>query len=107
MNRADRMLECLSHPAQEWWTRHELFTRGGSFYLTNNAASELRERGYVVEQRYHQGNVEYRLLSDGREASGATDTPTPLDESVVAPIAEGSDGQLAFDTPVHTYERVA
>ena len=106
MNRADRMLECLSIPTKEWWTRSELFARRGTFYLTNNAASELRDRGYEVEKRYHQGNWEYRLLSDGRETNGASGTSSP-DESLVAPIAEGSDGQLAFATSVNSYERDA
>lgn len=43
-----------------WHTRREIQERVG-FFLTNNAASELRSRGLTVEQRRLQGNYEYRL----------------------------------------------
>ena len=49
MNRADLMLAALQDGEPK--SRRELFERAGCFYLTNNAASELRARGYVIEQR--------------------------------------------------------
>jgi len=69
-----------------WQTRRDIFERVG-FMLTNNAASELRARGYVVEQRHYCGNYEYRIQDSGTEPGGhhtspdvappVTDTPAP------------------------------
>jgi len=47
VNRADKMLEVLRDGRPH--TRRDLFERCG-FFLTNNAAAELRARGYDVRQ---------------------------------------------------------
>lgn len=62
-NRAALMLEALRDG--DWHSRHDIFYRAGRFFLTNNAAAELRARGFEVEHRRHQGNDEYRLNTAG------------------------------------------
>ena len=46
MNRADLLLSCLRDGTP--WTRRDIFEHTGQFFLLNNAASELRERGLDV-----------------------------------------------------------
>jgi hypothetical protein len=48
-----------------WLSRQDLFRHAGTFYLTNNAASELRALGYNVEQRRREGKYEYRVSAVG------------------------------------------
>ena len=87
MNRASLMLAALEDG--EWLTRADLFNHARGFYLTNNAASELRALGHNVEQRRYLGNYEYRLCAgepsvtlptstDGlpREVGGAAGPPS-------------------------------
>lgn len=86
-------------------THHELYALR---VIGHSRIADLRRQGHVIAVWREGDNYLYRLLSDGREANGATDpTPPLVDESVVAPIAEGSDGQLAFVTSVNSYERDA
>ena len=85
-------------------THHELYQL---HVIAHSRISDLRRQGHVIAVWREKGDYYYRLLSDGREGNGTTETPTPLDGSVVAPIAEGSDGQLAFVTSVNSYERDA
>ena len=46
MNRADLLYSCLRDGRP--WTRRDIFERTGSYFLLNNAASELRARGVNV-----------------------------------------------------------
>lgn len=65
-NRADLMLSCLRDGKP--WTRREIFNEVG-YFLTNNAASELRKRGLEVVQWRHEGEYVYQL-TDGTLAEG-------------------------------------
>lgn len=65
-NRADLMLEVLRDGGVH--SRTEIFERVG-FMLTNNAAAELRARGYTVEHRVERGNHVYQLVESGDEAA--------------------------------------
>jgi len=70
VNRAQKMLEVLADGQPH--SQRELWERGG-FYLTNNAAAELRAQGYDV--RYSQERIDgkrvhfYRLHGSLSEAS--------------------------------------
>jgi hypothetical protein len=59
VNRADLMLEVLSDGLPH--SRQDIFAKAGCFFLTNNAASELRARGHVVEQSRKGGEFIYSL----------------------------------------------
>jgi hypothetical protein len=61
VNRADQMLGALEAADGAWLARHDIFDHCGVFFLTNNAATELRDRGFNVEHRVFQCNHEYRL----------------------------------------------
>lgn len=102
MTHCERVLQLLSDHKPH--THHELYALR---VIGHSRIADLRRQGHVIAVWREGENYLYRLLSDGREANGATDPTPPLDESVVAPIAEGSDGQLAFATPVNSYERDA
>jgi len=60
VNRADRMLAALRDGTP--WSRAEIFDRVG-FMLTNNAASELRDRGFTVIESRRGGEYFYQLLN--------------------------------------------
>lgn len=63
VSRADRMLEVLRDGRPH--SRHEIFEAAGGFFLTNNAASELRcKRGLNIVQRRERGNVVYQLVGE-------------------------------------------
>ena len=64
MNRASRMLEVLRDGQRH--SRRDLFERCG-FFLTNNAASELRAQGHDIEQTREMvnGDVVYFYLLRG------------------------------------------
>lgn len=47
MNRADALYSCLRDGQP--WTRRDIFEHTGEFFLVNNAAVELRERGLDVQ----------------------------------------------------------
>jgi len=68
IGRADRMLSVLQDGRAH--SREEIFERVG-FFLTNNAASELRKRGYDISQRRERGIYIYQLVSQatGDEAA--------------------------------------
>jgi hypothetical protein len=86
-------------------THHELYAL---HVIGHSRIADLRRQGHVIAVWREGDNYLYRLLSDGRETNGTTDTPpTPPAVSGDAPIAEGSDGQLAFATSVNSYERDA
>ena len=66
-NRADLMLEVLSDGGVH--SRQEIFERVG-FMLTNNAASELRDRGLNIVHRLERRIHTYQLISsDENEAA--------------------------------------
>lgn len=70
-------------------TRHEIWAHAGRFFLTNNAASDLRRAG--VDVVWDRESDSYSLLDDGRPAYGAGTSPFP-----VAPIIEERDEQLSL-----------
>lgn len=73
-SRAGLLLAILQDSA--WHSRADIFERTGRSFLTNNAASDLRGAGHVVEYEPRRG---YRLVSlaapEGR-SSGAASEPT-------------------------------
>jgi hypothetical protein len=53
-------------------SRQEILRAADTFFLTNNAASELRAQGYEIERTYKNGEPVYRLvqgLADGEQAA--------------------------------------
>jgi hypothetical protein len=68
MNRADKMYAALKHGGP--MTRRDLFEHAGCFYLSNNAASELRARGVEVVQWRADGQYVYQLLPPLGEVRG-------------------------------------
>lgn len=77
MNRADLLLSVLRDGKPH--TRQDIFGRVG-YFLANNAASELRARGFdVVHSREGRLDV-YRLvgsLTDGGDAAAGNESATP------------------------------
>lgn len=69
VSRADRMLSVLRDGRPH--SRQEIFDAAGGFFLTNNAASELRRKGHTVTQRRERGIVVYQLLSRSDEDEAA------------------------------------
>lgn len=61
VNRAERMLEVLRDGRPH--SRQEIFEAAGGFFLTNNAASELRKQGYEISQRRERGVYVYQLVT--------------------------------------------
>lgn len=78
--RARRMLDALEDGCS---TREQCYAHAGSFFLTNNAAAELRAAGIGVTYLRVDGHDTY-LLDDGRSL--------PL-----APIIEQESGQIAWE----------
>ena len=91
VNRADRMLAVLSS-APRAFSRDEIFQRCGSFFLTNNAASELRARGYKVRRSTDSTGAEtiylYELVGDLPETDG--DDPSVSGSSATACVGSSS-----------------
>ena len=83
LSRADRMLNVLRDGRVH--SRHEIFESAGGFFLTNNAASELRKRGYEISQRRERGVYVYQLVGglDEAAASRPSSASTPA-QSVAA-----------------------
>ena len=49
-------------------SRQEILRSADTFFLTNNAASELRGRGHNIERTYKHGEPVYRLVGALKEA---------------------------------------
>jgi biotin operon repressor len=100
MNRADRMLSVLKDGRV--YSRREIFERVG-YLMTNNAAAELRARGFEVEHRKEKGNDVYRLvgrLDEARATNSQSAAPTlsaqarassSTPSSNPSPLPEGDD----------------
>ena len=73
MNRADLLLSCLRDGSP--WTRRDIFERTGSYFLTNNAAAELRARGVEVRHT-RQGRLDVYQLADGSLTERGTGSST-------------------------------
>lgn len=84
MNRADRMLAVLASEPRPF-TRAEIFAEAG-FMLTNNAASELRARGLVVERTQTAGPGGETIYM--YELVGSLGEPDPQGEATVS-LTEG------------------
>lgn len=104
MNRASLMLAALE--GNHWRSRLDIFEHAGRFFLTNNAASELRALGYDVEERRFQGNYEYRLLSPtapAEEPDGLSLLPrgeppkTVVESGTPSSLSTSSAGQLSLE----------
>ncbi len=104
MTHNERVLRLLSDGQPH--THHELYQL---HVIAHSRVADLRKQGHNIVQWRDGDNYLYRLLSDGSGANGTTgDESSPsTTRPVAAPIAEGSDGQLAFATPVTSYERDA
>lgn len=81
VSRADRMLEVLRDRRPH--SREEIFERVG-FMLTNNAASELRERGYDVEHRVERRIHIYQLVGLDEAAAAGPSAAFAPSQSVAA-----------------------
>lgn len=70
VSRADRMLEVLRDGRPH--SRQEIFEAAGGFFLTNNAASEIRKKhGIDVAHRVERGVHVYQLASTSDEDEAA------------------------------------
>lgn len=83
MNRADAMLAVLRINEGSWWTRQEIFRWSDRYFLTNNAAAELRARGFNVEHAKRGQDDLYRLGASGLPSDAARCLPPE------APITPG------------------
>jgi hypothetical protein len=90
MNRADLMRHTLR--SGDWRSRHEIFRDAGQFFLTNNAASELRARGFTVEQRRKRGEFQYRIAEPLLPSSSAQRPAGDSDRSFPKVDVAGTDG---------------
>lgn len=84
VSRADRMFEVLRDGQPH--SREEIFERVG-FMLTNNAAAELRERGYEIESWQERRIFIYQLV--GLDEAAATE-PSPSASSPAQSVAASS-----------------
>lgn len=71
-------------------TRSQLWQHAGRYYLTNNAAAELRAEGVAVSA-YDRDLDGYRLLDERHGPSTPTTTPPTVS------LVEQTDGQYALD----------
>jgi hypothetical protein len=91
VNRAELLLSVLADGRPH--SRHEVFERVG-FMLTNNAASELRARGYDVEHKVDGGLHTYHLASlleggaPNERASGPEQPAPAVETSVASPVPQ-------------------
>lgn len=120
MNRADRMYAVLKDGR---WHSHADFNAAvppEKWYLKNNASSELRKRGYVIDEQVIDGQHCYRLRGRLNEPDGAAQARGDLMSSAGTagtPSSDGSplgsrslhvSGSLSlFDLPRGAYEEVA
>lgn len=87
-NRADRMLEVLRDGRT--YSRAEIVDRAG-WLMTNNAAAELRARGYDIRHSKKQNLDTYRLVSlDGATSEPFTPIPSSLGETATL-VASSSE----------------
>ncbi len=91
MTRAQMMFEALADGPK---TRHEIWSHAGCFFLTNNAAAELRRDGHTVE--YVREDDSYRLLDERHESRGSAVSET-ADPSPLVALVEHDGGQYALD----------
>jgi hypothetical protein len=96
VNRADRLHAALADGKPH--TRGDIFRAAGSFFLTNNAASELRSRGIEVVQWRPDGEYVYQLVGALGEAP-----PPRADGGGVSPNANlGREPQVDVGCPAGT-----
>lgn len=94
VNRADKLLAVLRDGREH--SRHDVFESQG-FMLTNNAASELRARGFAVVHRKKKGLDTYQLqgsLDEGAADAALPAMPGAPSSSELSPIPHAS---LAHD----------
>ena len=105
VNRADLLLSCLRDGTP--WTRYDIYEHVGEFFLTNNAAAELRERGFDV-QHMRQGRLDVYQLVNGslgeREqgSSGSASEPVSPRRGVVdnrALVSRSPSDSLTISEP--------
>jgi hypothetical protein len=78
-SRSAQMLDVLRDG--KWHTRYDIFNATGRYFLTNNAATELRAAGYSIEFGWGDGRVpQYRLAP-----AAAMRTPRTVSVSGDAP----------------------
>lgn len=82
--RARRMLDALEDGCR---TRDQLYAHAGRFFLTNNAAAELRAAGIPVTYLRVGGQDTYTLLDERDD---------PLEEAVL-PLVEEPTGQFSME----------
>lgn len=92
MNRADLLLSVLKDGKPH--SRHEVFERVG-FMLTNNAASELRARGYNVDHGFAGGVHTYTLLDEGAAAAPSSSSDAHRAGAAEALVYDTSPGDDA------------
>lgn len=89
-SRATTMLHALeAHNGEA--TRSQLWDHAGRFYLTNNAAAELRAAG--IDVAYDRDEDSYRLLDQGHDDNGAEQTAS----AQAVPLIEETDGQMSLE----------
>lgn len=89
MSRADDMYRVLSMYPGQFISRDEMFRAAGRFWLTNNSASEVRDKyGVEVEHKVIEGKHCYRVVLGARGGHVPASPP-----EMVAPRAE-DNGQL-------------
>lgn len=101
LSRADRMLAVLKDGREH--SREEILHRSpGGFFLTNNAASDLRRRGYDVRYRVKDGLRLYQLAGSLDAVSAPAEVSTLLPSVCVgdaqaADTASNEPGQLVLE----------
>ena len=93
--RARRMLDALEDGCQ---TRHELWAHAGRFYLTNNAAADLRRAGIGVTFVRGETSDDDRYVLDEERVSPDSHSPvsSPTRGRAVL-LVEHAGGQLGFE----------
>lgn len=118
MNRADLLLSVLQDGREH--SREDIVGKVG-FFLTNNAASELRARGINVTHRVRDGLHVYSLSAATGDPLGpsphpvaalnelAESSPNPnvADGAPTCPLRDSDAGQLVLQIPRSAYEAAA
>ncbi|MCR4340026.1 MAG: hypothetical protein NUW01_09080 [Gemmatimonadaceae bacterium] len=63
MNRADLLYSCLRDGTP--WTRRDIYEHTGTYFMSNNAAAELRKRGLDVRHT-KKGRLDVYQLMDAQ-----------------------------------------